>query len=586
MATTIEDPAPDLPTSMERSAHGYRVLRWMILALPVVVLLVGCWHRHALFDDAFINLRVVQQIEHGNGPVFNAGQRVEAITSPLWLWILVVLDLLLPLRSEWVALLGGIAFGALGLVAVMAGSSKLTGADDRRRLPLPVGALALVAITPMWSYTASGLENGLSLAWIGGSLWVLGRWATDRRRLSLGAAVLIGLGTTVRPELVLISLAALAVVVALDGSSAWRRVALVASAAAVPAAYQVFRMGYYGMLIANSAIAKSAGRSRWDEGWSYLGRAVWPYRLWFPLGVLLLGAGLPLVRAARERGWRRDRRLWVAVAFVVGGLAVLLFVVRVGGDYMHARLLLPGLIALFAPFAVVPITRRWAWAGLVLPWAVVCTLLWRAPGDHYSFFTPGRHPVTIDDFRWGHGGFFGRAFTRPGVYYGATWLGPSAPGQPERVVALYGVGVSGYALGPDVTVVDLLGLGDTFTAHLKLEHRGLNSHERPLPAPWIVARLLPPGVAYDKSILVQGSDQVEFHVTLGAAQIGDPRQPFERRVADARAALGCPRIEALFATTQAPLTPRRFLSNLTHSPERTAMLIEAEPEDALARSCR
>ena len=33
-------------------------------------------------DDGFINLRVVSQIKAGNGPVFNAGERVEAATSP------------------------------------------------------------------------------------------------------------------------------------------------------------------------------------------------------------------------------------------------------------------------------------------------------------------------------------------------------------------------------------------------------------------------------------------------------------------------------------------------------------------------
>ena len=41
----------------------------------------------------------------GHGPVFNPGERVEAATSTLWLWLLVVGDVVLPLRLEYIAVL-------------------------------------------------------------------------------------------------------------------------------------------------------------------------------------------------------------------------------------------------------------------------------------------------------------------------------------------------------------------------------------------------------------------------------------------------------------------------------------------------
>jgi len=41
-------------------------------------------------EDAFINLRVIDQIFAGHGPVFNAGERVEPATSALWVFVLVV----------------------------------------------------------------------------------------------------------------------------------------------------------------------------------------------------------------------------------------------------------------------------------------------------------------------------------------------------------------------------------------------------------------------------------------------------------------------------------------------------------------
>src|SRR5690242_5862898 len=39
-------------------------------------------------DDAFITFRVVEQLLAGNGPVFNAGERVQVFTHPLWLFVL------------------------------------------------------------------------------------------------------------------------------------------------------------------------------------------------------------------------------------------------------------------------------------------------------------------------------------------------------------------------------------------------------------------------------------------------------------------------------------------------------------------
>jgi arabinofuranosyltransferase len=45
------------------------------------MLAIGGWAYHHMNDDGFINLRVVSQIKAGNGPVFNAGERVEAATA-------------------------------------------------------------------------------------------------------------------------------------------------------------------------------------------------------------------------------------------------------------------------------------------------------------------------------------------------------------------------------------------------------------------------------------------------------------------------------------------------------------------------
>jgi len=80
-----------------------RVLPVALLAVPAAFIVWMGWCHRWTADDGFINFRIVRHIVDGHGPVFNTGQRVEVGTSPLWLAVLSMLDLLLPFRLEWIA---------------------------------------------------------------------------------------------------------------------------------------------------------------------------------------------------------------------------------------------------------------------------------------------------------------------------------------------------------------------------------------------------------------------------------------------------------------------------------------------------
>ena len=56
-------------------------------------------------------------------------------------------------------------------------------------------------------------------------------------------------------------------------------------------------------------------------------------------------------------------------------------------------------------------------------------------------------------------------------------------------MATYPLGAVGYALGPEVRVVDLWGLADPFTGHRQLDFRYIPGHEKSTSGPWLVARL-------------------------------------------------------------------------------------------------
>ncbi|PRC49527.1 hypothetical protein C6A85_74265, partial [Mycobacterium sp. ITM-2017-0098] len=103
-------------------------------------------------------------------------------------------------------------------------------------------------------------------------------------------AVLAGLSVLVRPELALIG--GLALVMMLIAATGWRRRALIIVAGGLlPVAYQIFRMGYYGLLFPGTALAKDASGAKWDQGFTYLANFNQPYLLWAP-AVLLIGLAI------------------------------------------------------------------------------------------------------------------------------------------------------------------------------------------------------------------------------------------------------------------------------------------------------
>ena len=143
-----------------------------------------------------------------------------------------------------------------------------------------------------------------------------------------------------------------------------------------------------------------------------------PPELRGPLLVVAAAAGdwwpaptCPLVRALRARG--RAASSWVLLAFLGLGSFSALYVVTVGGDYLHARLFLPAYFAFCAPVAVVALARRYAIAFAVLPWALAAGLVLRppaapAPGRGRPRLRPGATRaavyVTLEDYGWGEGG--------------------------------------------------------------------------------------------------------------------------------------------------------------------------------------
>jgi arabinofuranosyltransferase len=140
----------------------------------------GVWQRRWIADDGLIVLRTVRNLLAGNGPVFNAGERVESNTSTLWTYLVYFGSVIGgPLRLEYVALALALTFSVAGLALVMLGTGRLyaPSLQGRRALMLPAGALVYIAIPPARDFATSGLEGGLVPPGWGrcGGCWCAGR---------------------------------------------------------------------------------------------------------------------------------------------------------------------------------------------------------------------------------------------------------------------------------------------------------------------------------------------------------------------------------------------------------------------------
>jgi arabinofuranosyltransferase len=381
-----------------------------------------------------------------------------------------------------------------------------------------------------------------------------------------------------------------------DGGRLRRGLGVVAAGVAVPVAYQMFRMAYYALLVPSTALAKAAATSWWSEGGTYLWNFVAPYTLWLPLG---LAALVVVVRVGSW--WRADDRLGVLVLVtpVMVGLVDLLYVVQVGGDYMHARLLLPAFFAVCLPVFVGIRSRR---GVLVVPalgiavWSVIClgwlrftpppiaglnseTVFISNEHDSWVSATGNAHPVRAGDYSRALSGRAGALLARmahqvpPGQQRLLVITDPFAPIDPASTrparsplpftlaVNLPAIGVIGYLAGPDVYVYDSYSLANPIGSHTTVAHHARPGHEKLIGPSWMLARFGVPGTT-----TVPGGPSA---ISIGAARV----------------ALGCDPLAHYLHAITAPLTLWRALANIGASVTFTTMQFSPDPTVAVVQLC-
>lgn len=431
----------------------------------VLAALIGALAQASVVDDAFVSFRYVNNLLHGHGLVWNLDERVEGYTNLLWVLLLAALGALTPFELPLLALgLNLLTFG-LTLITLARAEARLSPAA----WALPLAPLLLAAQSVSLEHATTGLETSLAALIVSLGLALM---CTPRPRpLALGGVLILGVFT--RPDFALLwaaAGAALTLDTILSSDGAWRERLRAAVTVAAPYALSalpyalvlLWRHEYYGDWVPNTYHAKSADLPYWRQGEKYALTFLFGTHLWLtlPLGLFALWTAL---RDAAMRGVG----LFVAFALPLH----ILYVMRVGGDFMYGRffiVLLPIWMLLLA-LGVARLSGRWRWAALALTLLTTRGVPIIGPGvDRWHITTEGAvYPVTA---------FWPKVVIEHHNWRAAQSLASLRARGLTPIIATSGIGMVGYY--SELPLIDLRGLTDAHTARLPVGRRGKPGHEK------------------------------------------------------------------------------------------------------------
>jgi arabinofuranosyltransferase len=428
------------------------------LLLSGIVLVRSAW----VTDDAFITLRVVENLVHGYGPNFNVGYRVQVYTHPLWLLVLS------SVYSGLNQFFAGARFASLYNVTVFTSLtlSLLTfglfwWGNRARPWMASLGLVALCLSKSVVDYTVSGLENPLTNLLTMGFGLVYFAQEQDRAKL-FWLALIAALAAVNRQDSILLFLPALVYVF-------WKSKSKRSSAGFLLLgflpllAWESFSLCYYGYPVPNTAFAKLntgiAGITLAKQGFWYLVNAV----RWDAVTMIGMLAGAAVLAIKRQKR---------ALVFMLGAGLYVLYIVKVGGDFMTGRFLGAPYLLVMVAMCQMKLPRR-STVAIFLLIAVMGLANLRSPLYAHAAYGAEMSEEQLFDAH-GVADERGVYYTRTGLLskdrdravtwnYWQSWALTTAYPQ-VRVMRV--IGMAGYLAGPDAVILDELALADPLLSHL------------------------------------------------------------------------------------------------------------------------
>lgn len=493
-------------------------LSTFIIALATLIL---GWRKRWVSDDGLIIQRVVHQILAGNGPVFNVGERVEVNTSVLWQYVLVAASFMSGLDISQVVLPISVACAVAAVVVACVTSRRLFGHDAG--VFVPFGMVVFLLPSQSHDFLTSGLEWSFGYLYLAVLMYCVVRCVQDKEPWMLYVAgVVCGLSWLVRPELVLYGGVLGFIVLIVAGRDLWK---VLGVSVIIPGLYQVFRMGFYGQMVPNTAVAKGAFDPHVGVGVGYVVSFLNMWLLWVPVA-MVVGVGVVLgVRRVVGDGVGMNVG-YIVVAVLVVSMMHVAYIIAIGGDFMAGRMLLFPLFVACAVVAVVPVTslKHGLCVGVVWTWMLGCVVAdvgydtsaerqrylvdgsqivvdekdfwqWTSDNDTFHDVNGYRNNVIFEKFdaaaAQGPGVVLQKIGESETVWQNKTvplydWYHIPSCGSDSLTVYAVNLGVTGHRVPLDVRVIDPLGLANPLAARAKIREDFRPGHGRVFPVPWQV----------------------------------------------------------------------------------------------------
>ncbi len=486
---------------------------WLHAAVAALLVLFGVLvlRRAWLSDDAYITFRTVDNFINGYRLTWNPGERVQAYTHPL-LMLLLSVCYFFTREIYFTSILLSIA---LSLAAV----SLLPARIARTSSGAALAIAALAMSNAFVDYSTSGLENPLShvlLAVFAVLLFSLPR--TPRSLLWLSGAA--SLAAVNRMDSVLIYAPAL-LIAWLETADKKRGLLMGVLGQAPLLLWELFSLVYYGFPFPNTYYAKLytgiPQSELTQQGLYYFLNSLERD----PLTLAVIAFGLIAALLNREK-----RGLALA-----GGVGLyLLYIVRIGGDFMSGRFFTLPLLA-----AVVLISRldfaKISAEAVALLFAFVVGLGLMSPIPTYQLYGPDDYAVVdgrgiADERVW----YFpdvalihsSRMKVMPdsvGKYWG---IEAREQGKQDLQVNPSGnIGLYGYYAGPKVHIIDWFALADALEARLpakRMVNWRIGHFERVVPQGYV-------STAYAPGNRIEDQNLAKFYDQLALIIKGDLFSP-------------------------------------------------------------
>lgn len=434
-------------------AHEPRIIIWILLSFYLIVVLRNAW----MGDDAFITMRVVDNIVHGFGPCWNIGERVQAFTHPLWLLVM----------TPFYAVTGEAYFTVIALSVMLSAMAVVVyGFGIARTVAAAgLGIIALSLSDAFVDYSTLGLESPLTYLLLAIFLAVFFTRGGGLRWF-IGLAFLTSMATLTRPDLILLYLPMLAYAFRQVRGRVAVKGLVIGFAPLI--LWTAFSIAYYGFPVANTAYAKLQTGVPLGivlrQGICYVLNSL---RV-DPLTMMTILAALVASAATRKAK---------PIMVSLGILLTILYTVRIGGCFMSGRFFAA---PFFASVCVLAYTLRAVADRYIIGAGVVFVALGLA-SPYAPVYSRGSDGVSAE------ASDLGNYIVDERVWYNITsgllnyqrdkdiwpsidwaYMGLHARQAGDTVVVHSAVGNLGYRAGPRVHIIDQNGLTDPLLGRLPI----------------------------------------------------------------------------------------------------------------------